>query len=131
MNFSKTTLYSVQVLKYMADNQTEKHTASTLSKILGIPYQYLRYVMTSLCQSGFISGRVGRNGGFILNKNAEEISIADIIESCEGLDNMQKCIIGNDNCTYNGQCSLHEYWAETRNEIIQRLKTTNLRNFKF
>lgn len=131
MNFSKTTLYSVQVLKYMADNPSDNHTASSLSRILEIPHQYLRHIMTSLSKSGYISGSAGRNGGFLISRDLDTISIAEIIDKCEGLDNLQKCIIGNDKCTYNGTCSLHEFWETTRQEIIKKLKTTNLRNFKY
>lgn len=113
----------------MAKNSSNQFSSKTLHQALDIPHQYLRVIMTELSKKGFISGEKGRNGGFVLIKNPDTIFIADIIDAIEGLDKIQKCIVGDTDCQFPNHCSLHDFWQDTRNEIIQKLKTTNLINF--
>lgn len=85
MNFSKTTLYSLNVLSYMALHVDIRMSASYLHEKLDIPYPYLRHVLKNLSKNGFISGLKGRSGGFVFSRNKSEIFLSDIIEATDGL----------------------------------------------
>ena len=110
MNFSLTTSYSISVLSYMATHEEDKMSATFLHEKLAIPYPYLRQILTSLSKSGFIHSTRGRSGGFAFTKKKEEISLADIIESTEGLENLNKCILGFKKCPFNEECTMHAIW---------------------
>ena len=130
MNFSKTTSYSLNVLNYMAEHNGQLFSAATLHKELGIPHQYLRHLLTTLSKDGFIKGSRGRDGGFMLNKATDEIFLADIIDAVEGLDVFSTCIMGFQACPFDEKCAMHETWMETRDRIINILKTTSLADFR-
>ncbi len=125
MNFSKTASYSLNVLSYMATHDNNM-SAAFLHEKLSIPYPYLRQVLTSLSKSGFIHSTRGRSGGFAFSKQKSDIFLADIIESTDGLESLNKCILGFNSCPFNNECSMHKVWEETRNGILKVLKSTSL-----
>jgi len=112
----------------MAVNQDTMMSASVLNKKLGIPYPYLRQILSNLSKSGFIKSIRGRNGGFIFSKSTDKISIADILEATDGLETLNRCILGFNQCPFDNQCAMHNTWEQTRNSIIKILKETSLNN---
>ena len=126
MNFSKTTSYAISVLSFMARHEGEMYSAKKLNEILEIPWPYLRQLLTKLSKSGFIYSTQGRNGGFQLKKKADQIVLAEIIDSVEGLNVLGTCIMGFKQCPFNHTCAMHEVWDETRNSILKVLNNTTL-----
>ncbi len=130
MNFSKTTSYALSILSYLADHESEKFSAKKLNEVLEIPWPYLRQLLTKLSKSGFILSTQGRNGGFQLAKAPDQIILADIIDSTEGLNVLGTCIMGFEKCAFNHTCAMHEVWEETRAKILNILNTTSLDQLK-
>jgi len=126
MNFSKTTSYSLSVLSYMASNTRERMSAACLNKKLNIPYSYLRQVLHDLSSKGFIRSYRGRDGGFILARETNTIFLSEIVQSTEGLDSFDNCIMGFAECPFNEKCPMHSVWEKTRSEILNVLRKTSL-----
>jgi len=126
MNFSKTASYSLNVMSYMATHEETALSATTLNKKLKIPYPYLRQILTNLTKSGFIQSTRGRSGGFAFSKDKGDIYLADILEATDGLESLNKCILGFLECPFNNECVMHPVWDSTRNSIIKVLKETSL-----
>ena len=126
MNLNKTTSYTLKVLNYMAEHENEIHSAYNLHKNLGIPRQYLRQLLTSLSKNGFIKSISGRKGGFVFSKKIDEIFILDIINSMEGDEFLDTCILGFDKCPFDDHCALHNTWNDHRKSITKVLKNTSL-----
>ena len=130
MNFSKTTSYALSVLSFLAEHEGENFSAKKLNEVLEIPWPYLRQLLTKLSKSGFICSTRGRNGGFQLAKAPDQIILADIIDSTEGLNVLGTCIMGFKKCAFNHSCAMHEVWEETRANILNILNTTSLDQLK-
>ncbi|MEN8230993.1 MAG: Rrf2 family transcriptional regulator [Bacteroidota bacterium] len=126
MNFSKTTSYALSTLGFLASHKGIKYSAKRLHEELEIPWPYLRQLLTKLSKSGFIKSVQGRNGGFLLQKSASEITLAEIVDSVEGLDVLGTCIMGFKKCPFDHTCAMHETWISTRESILGVLKNTTL-----
>jgi len=126
MNFTKTTSYSLNVLSYLAKHGNIRMSASYLHEKLGIPFSYLRQVLSELSKKGFIDSNRGRGGGFIISRDISTIYMADIIEGTEGLDSLNRCVMGFSKCPFNYGCSIHPVWVEMRTNILNVLKKTSL-----
>ncbi len=126
MNFSKTASYSLNVLSYMAANEDKRMSATFLHKKLSIPYPYLRQVLRSLSRNGFIKSTKGRSGGFSFGRDKSEIFLSDIIEATDGMDSLNKCILGFSACPLDAECPMHSIWEVTRISVIKVLKETSL-----
>jgi Rrf2 family protein len=110
----------------MAIHTNEKMSDEFLYTQLGIPYQYLRHILTKLSRKGFINSSRGRTGGFKLSRDTDKIYIADIIEMMEGFDGFYKCILGFQECPFDNRCVMHNLWDESRNNILNIMKKTSL-----
>ena len=130
MNFSKTTSYALSVLSFLADHEGEKYSAKKLNEALEIPWPYLRQLLTNLSKSGFIYSTQGRTGGFQLNKPPGEIVLAEIIDSVDGLDVFNTCIMGFKDCPFDHTCAMHEVWDKARIDILNVLNNTTLDHLK-
>lgn len=130
MNFSKTTSYALSILSFMADHKGGKFSARQLHEKLEIPWPYMRQLLTSLSKSGFIKSVQGRNGGFLLKRSADQITLAEIVDAVEGLDVLGTCIMGFKKCPFNHTCAMHETWTFTRESILNILKNTTLDQLK-
>jgi len=130
LNFSKTTSYALSTLSFLADHEGDKYSAKQLHEELEIPWPYLRQLLTSLTKSGFIKSIQGRNGGFLLQKSAHEITLAEIVDSVEGLNVFGTCIMGFSKCPFDHTCAMHETWMSTRENILSVLRNTTLSQLK-
>jgi len=126
MNFTKTTSYSLSILNYMAKNPDVRVSAEFLHSALNIPYQYLRQVLSALSRGGFILGTKGRNGGFLLNRQPDQIFLADIVYHSEGEDILKRCVMNFTVCPFNNVCPLHDLWKASRENMIDVLERTSL-----
>jgi Rrf2 family transcriptional regulator, iron-sulfur cluster assembly transcription factor len=128
MNFTKTTSYSLKILGFMAENQKDTASASHIHEALGIPYPYLRQLMQTLSEKGFIKSEKGRNGGFLLLRKPEEIFLIEIVEAMEGTSSLDRCMMGVSDCRLQEKCALHEPWVKIKTELLGLLKNTSLNN---
>jgi Rrf2 family protein len=126
MNFSKTASYSLNILSYMATHEDVPMSAAILHEKLSIPYPYLRQILTNLAKNEFIGSTRGRSGGFKFSKDISTISLADIIDATDGLESLNKCLLGFSACPFNNECSMHSVWESTRRNIVKVLKETSL-----
>jgi Rrf2 family protein len=111
----------------MATHEEVKMSASLLHEKLGIPYPYLRQILSNLSKNGFIKSTRGRNGGFVFSKPTEKIFLADIIESTDGIEGFSRCLLGFTECPFNDHCAMHSIWEKTRENIMNVLKETSLK----
>ena len=126
MILTKTTEYAVRVLAYMAKEKGQLLSAKYLHEQLSIPYKYLTRLMTDLAKSGYLMSVKGRDGGFRIIKDLKEISLANIVETVEGMDSFNACILGFHECSSENPCAMHFVWEENKKQLLKTLKTTTL-----
>lgn len=126
MRLSKTSKYALRTLSFISGKPEELFSAEYLYTNLKIPKRYLRRLLTELSKSELLISVRGKYGGFKLGKGADEIFLADIIESVEGLDEFNSCILGFDSCAFSSACAMHNVWANTKQEILNILQNTSL-----
>ena len=98
MKLSKTSEYALRILIFMAKEPEQLYTAKQLVEELNVSDKYLRRLMTDLSKSGFIRSVQGRDGGYMFIKNTSEIVLFDVIDSVEGMDKLNGCVLGFDQC---------------------------------
>jgi Rrf2 family protein len=59
-------------------------TISNISEQKEIPKKFLEQILLALKRGGFVKSRKGPDGGYILAKKPEEISVAEIIRLMDG-----------------------------------------------
>lgn len=103
-------LYGAQALIEMAVRKDEGVLQiKDLSEKCGIPKTYLEQLFNRLRKAGIISSLRGNKGGYILAKEASEISLLEIMEALEGEVEISK------NIDFNG--ALKTVFDDTENSI--------------
>jgi Rrf2 family protein len=70
----------------------------TIAETLRVSETYLTKVLKKLVEARILASRKGRTGGYVLKKRAEEISLAAIVEACEGGGDLFECIREDRGC---------------------------------
>ena len=130
MNFSKTTEYALNILSYMAVDESKLYSAEEIFKELKIPYRYLRKQLTILSKSDLITSIQGKYGGYRISKKLEDISLLDIINASGDKQLSNHCFFGFTTCAFREKCAFHDKWEKVRNEMHLVLSTTNLAELK-
>jgi len=130
MTFSKTTTYALRILTLMANEPDKMYTSIRLNKTLAIPKKYLQRLLTDLTKHGIIKSIQGRYGGFVLSKHPSKITVANVVEVLEGLNEEVSCFFGFEKCALDKPCSMHNIWTETHKNVVKLLKKTKLSDLK-
>lgn len=85
MKISRKGRYALRTLIYFAMNGKEKKiTLNHVAKANGISVKYLEQIYASLRRAGIVKSEHGINGGYILNKAPEKITVEEILDAVEG-----------------------------------------------
>ena len=131
MILTNTTEYALRILAFMVKDPTRQYSAKYLVSELKISDKYLRRIMTDLSKAGFIRSIQGRDGGYVFDKNLDEIYLKDIINVTEGLNKHFACVLGFEECSETNPCALHETFKDLRTDYMRIFATKNLSNIDF
>ena len=131
MKLSKTSEYALRILIFMAKNPEELYTAKYLIEKLTVSDKYLRRLMTDLSKSGFIRSTQGRDGGYTFAKDIHDIFLYDIIDSVEGMEHLNDCVLGFNECSCTNPCAMHDDWIIIREKLNKVFNQTKLSDLEF
>lgn len=131
MKLSKTSEYALRILIFMAKNPEELYTAKYLIEKLNVSDKYLRRLMTDLSKSGFIRSTQGRDGGYTFAKDIHDIFLYDIIDSVEGMEHLNDCVLGFNECSCTNPCAMHDDWIIIREKLNKVFNQTKLSDLEF
>ena len=138
--FSKKCEYGLRAVLYLAArNDTDSINSEEISSKLNIPKEFISKILQSLTESGLISSKKGKNGGFSLAKDPSKIRLIDIVSAIDGMDMFNNCVLGFPHCSPDHPCPLHEKWGALRtnaynmltDETLDKLKEKTLRKIEF
>jgi Rrf2 family protein len=125
---SRSSEYAIRALTFLARQDGERYyLARDMAETLGIPAPFLGKVLQPLVSRGILDSQRGRSGGFRLARPAGEVRLLDIVETQESLEHLDRCILGQAQCTDERPCPLHDYWRSAAADFMRVLKTTTLR----
>jgi Rrf2 family cysteine metabolism transcriptional repressor len=90
MNISVKGEYALQAIFDLASHSTANHSNADPVKIADIarrqkiPQKFLELILASLKQGGFVESRRGAEGGYLLSKRPETITIGEVLRFVEG-----------------------------------------------
>ena len=131
MKLSKTSEYALRILIFMAKNPEELYTVKYLIEKLNVSDKYLRRLMTDLSKSGFIRSTQGRDGGYTFAKDIHDIFLYDIIDSVEGMEQLNDCVLGFNECSCTNPCAMHDDWIIIREKLNKVFRKTKLSDLEF
>jgi Rrf2 family iron-responsive transcriptional regulator len=92
MRLTQQTSYSLQTLMYCAINRTGPSRIRDIAKAYKISELHLFKIMHVLVENNLIETLRGRNGGIRLARNAESISLGEVVRAAEGSLALNDCM---------------------------------------
>ena len=89
--------YAVRLMMEVAAHPGEIVNTAQVAKRQDIPRQFLRKVAQTLTMNGLLVSERGGNGGLILARPADQITVLDILRAVDVLA-VNDCTIAPDSC---------------------------------
>jgi Rrf2 family iron-sulfur cluster assembly transcriptional regulator len=118
MRLSTKGRYAVTAMLDLALNGTDGPvTLAAISDNQGISLSYLEQLFAALRSKGLVRGVRGPGGGYYLGREADEISVADIICAVDEWVEFTRCK-GRQNCHGGQRCLTHTLWDDLSQQIF-------------
>lgn len=126
MRLSTKGRYAVTAMLDLAlHNQKGPVTLAEISENQGISLSYLEQLFAALRGKQLVRGVRGPGGGYYLGREAQEISIADIICAVDEWVEFTRCK-GRKDCRNGDRCLTHDLWNDLSDEIFNFLSGITL-----
>jgi Rrf2 family iron-sulfur cluster assembly transcriptional regulator len=102
-------------------------TLSHISQRQDISLSYLEQLFTRLRKNGLVKSTRGPGGGYMLNRPAERIAVADVIAAVDEMIDSTRCS-GAGDCHDGQQCLTHDLWDELSQQVQAFLGEISLRD---
>jgi len=107
--FRKEADYAVRTLLYLAMRGGADYvSATTLSKELGLPMNFLRRICSTLIKEKILETREGKSGGVRLVKSPADVTVLQLIELFDGKTELSDCTFRKKLCPNRKTCVLRK-----------------------
>ncbi|KXS48636.1 MAG: AsnC family transcriptional regulator [Halanaerobium sp. 4-GBenrich] len=124
--------YGLRALVDLAEHDEGKAIPiREISERQNISEQYLEQLFATLRKAKIVKSVRGAHGGYMLNYDPEDITVADVITTLEGPIAPVDCVIEEDFCNYIDKCVIHGLWSELAdaiNGVIENMTLADLRD---
>ncbi|MDA8381116.1 MAG: Rrf2 family transcriptional regulator [Actinomycetota bacterium] len=97
-----------------------------ISADMGIPRTFVSQILGDLVHAGLAVSFAGKDGGYRLAREPEDVNLLSIVEAAEGPIATQACALGEGPCHWQDVCPLHETWSRASNALTEVLVSTTL-----
>lgn len=117
MKLSTKGRYGVKAMVDLAIHYGESPISiKSISQRQGISEYYLEQLFSALRKAKLIKSIRGAQGGYVLNKLPDEITVADIMEVLEGPIEISDCVEGT-TCNNGNCCATRLVWQKIKTSI--------------
>lgn len=108
----------------------EPSSIKSISERQNISEYYLEQLFSNLRKSNLVKSIRGAQGGYILNREPKDITVADIMKVLEGPIEISDCVDENNenSCSNMDCCATRLLWSRIKESIEQVMKSTTLQD---
>ena len=125
--------YALLILSYLYQNKTGG-TARAIHEQFGLSRPFVANILKELCHKdvGFVTSRRGVKGGYVLARDANTISLAELLEAVEEGFRLTVCnhavdaAHAEDSCSHASACTVKGPMAEVHQRLMGVLRGVTL-----
>ena len=125
LRISKLTDYAIVLATHMA-TCAKPTSGRCLAELSGLPQPTVAKVLKSLSRAGVVEATRGVCGGYRLAKNAQSISVSEIIEAIDGPIAVTECTEQRSACAHEAGCGLQANWKQINAALTNALAAITL-----
>lgn len=129
LRLSREADYSLLAMVYIAARpQGELACRGDIAAHYSIPKEFLAKVLQKLSRHGLIKSHRGMQGGYQLARDAEKISLADVVEAVDGPMALVECQRGLCDCPQEPVCTVQGTLNDLQREIRKAFGKVTLKD---
>ena len=136
LRFTKKTEYALLSLQYIATKDGTLVPAKEIADAHGLSFEIIAKVLHLLGKNGLIQSIQGAQGGYLLNKEQQMISLSDVITAIEGKPSqLVECVSGDDledttcTCTVYSNCTIKDPMTIIQKKMDEMLQSITIKDF--
>lgn len=126
LRISKMTDYAIMVMVELNASRGEVMTAHALAERCRLELPTVSKVLKMLVKTQLVDSFRGANGGYRLEREAREISVAEIIAAIEGPIAMTECSVEAGLCAQESNCGLRGNWQRISVAVARAMESVSL-----
>ena len=126
LRISKMTDYAIMVMVELHASFGEVLSAQALAEQSHLELPTVSKVLKLLVKTGLVDSYRGASGGYSLERNAQDISVAQIIAAIEGPIAMTECSVEEGLCAQEALCSLRGNWQRISLAVATAMEGVSL-----
>jgi Rrf2 family protein len=101
--------------------------AGKIAEEMSIPERFVLKIMRLLVKGGIVRSYQGVGGGYALAREADQITLRDVLEAVEGPIKINRCLIDPAFCNRQGaeQCAVHRSLASIQQVLAREFGKYN------
>jgi Rrf2 family protein len=125
--FTRKVDYAILVLSYL-HHKAEGGCAREIADRFGLSRAFVANILKELCHKGFVTSHRGVKGGYLLQRPAEEVNLADFVEAMDDPFSLTECtgLAADDGCTVSACCPVRGPIVEIHHRIRDVLRAVTL-----
>ncbi len=124
----RNTDYAIRALMFIAQHPDTTVPTKQIEQQLGLPRPFLRKILQALQKARVLDSVKGNKGGFILKKNPNKISLADVMTIFQGDLTLCECFLMKDICPRIKTCNIRSKVKAIERTVISELKQITIEN---
>lgn len=118
--------YALLILSHL-DRKREGGCAREIADRFGLSKGFVANILKLLCHKGFVASHRGVKGGYVLQRPAEEVTLAELMEALDGGFTLAECNrAASEPCGVSALCPLKGAIAEVHRRIRSVLRDVTL-----
>ena len=127
MRLSTTVRYGARAMAELACARSNGAVSvREIAERLHVSPKYLEQILKSLKAAGLVQAVHGKQGGYVLARPAESITLKQVFEALEGTLAPVDCVDHDGSCPLQSVCATWETWSELKEAIERVLEQTTL-----
>ena len=120
--------YGIVLLSHYArEKERVIHSARDLADETGLPLPMVSKILKGLAREDILESQRGVKGGYRLARDAEDISVAEVITALEGPIGLTECIAeAEGECDYESDCPVRSPWQKINRVVREALENVSL-----
>lgn len=122
---SQTSEYALRAVVYLATTYPDPAPNHLIAENCHVPRDYLAKILLGLRQSGLVASQRGKNGGFVLTRPPEEVSLREVVDCVDPIERVIECPRAvEEHCEE--LCPLHRFLDEVAAKVIAALESQTI-----
>ena len=118
--------YAIRALVLLAVESGRSWSGRQIAARTEVPERFLARVLGQLAAAGIVESRIGRTGGYRLQRAPTGLSILEIVETIEGPTRSMRCVLRQQGCDPTAPCAIHPIWTTAQDGVVDTLGETTL-----